>query len=135
MSEWESVNLDGDECQYIKAAGVFMFKIIEPFWSAGKTFSWTGSSAGLGISKNKLIFCLQNGLSIIRVRVADNPSIYETTTKEWLNFCNETNSKMTRGDTLLYVLQWTKDHFKTLKAGDEYLVPLLPKGVLDRWIQ
>jgi len=110
----QEISIKGESFQYDREAAILQTHIREPFFSAGKQFKWLGSTVGLGLSKDALTFALQNNLTTIRVTVGEGRKLYETATQGWLNFANETNSKMVIGTTEIYVLQWNKTHFKTV---------------------
>lgn len=106
------VIINGEAFNYDPASGILHLHIREPFYSAGKQFHWLGVSIGLGISKDALVFALQNKLSKIQVTVGSDPKVYEIEAVTWLNFANDHNSKMMKGNTELYVIQWSKTFFK-----------------------
>jgi hypothetical protein len=108
----QEVTINGETFQYDVAKGVLHLHIREPFYSAGKQFHWLGAPIGLGISKDALMFALQNNLPRIQVTVGSDPKVYEIETVTWLNLANDHNSKMVKGNTEIYVVQWSKAWFK-----------------------
>ena len=107
------VSIRGELFKVDDEEGILRLHIREPFFSAGKQFHWLGATIGLGISRDALVFALKNNLSRIQVTVGDNSSkVYETETNTWLNFAHDHNSKMVRGSTEIYVIQWSKSHFR-----------------------
>lgn len=115
----KSVELNGEIFHYDQEQSILRFHIRKPFFSAGKKFHWKGVTVGLGISKAALDFALMNHLTKIQVTVGDSPKIYETDTATWLNFANAANSKMVKGQTELYIIQWSNDHFRKLDPKEQ----------------
>ena len=106
------VSIKGELFHVDDDQGILCLHIREPFFSAGKQFNWLGASIGLGISRDALVFALKNELSKIQVTVGDKSTVYETETLTWLNFAHDHKSKMVRGSTEIYVIQWCKSYFR-----------------------
>lgn len=112
---WKEIFIKGERFLLNMEIGILKFHIREPFYSAGKQFKWFGASIGLGISRDALVFALQNDLKEIHVTVGNSERVYGISTHEWLNFANHSNSKIMIGSTEIYVCQWSKSYFKRIE--------------------
>ena len=107
----------GEVFDYEPGNRILEFTIREPFYSAGKQFHWIGSTVGLGISEEALIFALKNHL-LIRVKVNSSPNnLYQIHPATWLEFATKTCSVMVMGSTKILICQWAKAYFTTLKGA------------------
>lgn len=99
---------------YYEEFGILHAHIREPFYSAGKQYGWNGSTLGLGLSKAALIYALRHKL-LIRVTVGNNPNSYQTSPQRWLDFARQHDAIMDRGETRLFILQWSEANFDTIR--------------------
>lgn len=105
--------IQGEE--YYQYMGVLFTVIREPFYSAGKQYGWSGNPIGLGLSQQALDHALRNSL-LIRVQVGTTDKMYETSPRQWLDFARQHHALQQRGDTRLFIMQWTTKRFKTIEA-------------------
>ena len=94
--------------------------IHEPFYKAGQICGWEGSPLGLGVNQDVLLWAAKRRAKV-RVLVGEDASkCYEADPDQWMQFSVQhkcvQRTKPTTGEPLpaLYVMQWNKEHFKTV---------------------
>jgi len=121
MTKYTKLHFAGETFSYDNESNRLYVLIREPYYSAGKQFGWAGSPVGLGINEYALEFAIKNRASI-RVFVGNTKDrVYETDAEHWRKFALGHNAIETRGSTTLYVIQWSRENFKTIrlrKGGD-----------------
>ena len=110
----------GEKFLHFPKEKILLFHIREPFYSAGKQFGWKGAPIALGINKQALNYALENNLKIRVVVGSKNPGrSYEILAEEWEEFSLKHGAIMKKGKTVIYVCQWTKEHFKTILESEQ----------------
>jgi len=111
---------------------LYFWQSVPPYLSAGKKFGWSGSSAALSVNKAILDLARENSLAI-RILVEDKTDrAYETTPEEWLDFVRIHGSVELRKGVLIYVMQWDRDHFQTIKGDFSEILELFDTKVKRR---
>ena len=108
----------GERFIHSTSDNLLKFQVREPFYSAGKQFGWQGVTVGLGISEEALEYALQHNCRI-QVRVGEKKDrAYEIAAQAWKAFAEKNGSIMKCKDTKIYVIQWSRDHFKTVRIKE-----------------
>jgi len=95
---------------------LYFWQSVPPYMSAGKRFGWSGSSAALSVNKAILDLARENSLAI-RILIEDKADrTYETTPEEWLDFAGRHGSIELRKGVQIYVMQWDRAHFRTIRG-------------------
>jgi len=111
---------------------LYFWQRVPPYLSAGKKFGWSGSSAALSVNRVILNSARANNLKI-RIIVEDRVDrAYETTPEEWLDFVREHGSIELRKGVIIYIMQWSRAHFRTIRGDFSGVLELFGAKVRRR---
>jgi len=89
------------------------FRIIEPYYSAGKRYGWN-PSIGLGINEQALFYAKRKKLKLCVFIGNKKDRYYEADPETWIRFARQHNSIEKHGNTRLYVIQFSPEYFRTV---------------------
>jgi len=85
-----------------------------PYLTAGRGL-WPGSPLGFGINREILDLATMRGKPIRIINGDRFDRCYEATGQHWFKFVLKHNATMERKGVKLYLLQFSPDHFKTIR--------------------
>lgn len=110
-------------------------RIREPYYSAGKRYQWPGSPISFGLNIDILNFAVERNAWVCvftpKTRKGDQPKpepfskenppdrYYKTKAKDWKAFAEQWKSIEKRGIAVLYIFQWNRTNFHTVKSLTE----------------
>jgi hypothetical protein len=117
------VNLNGQRCVYDKDGQYLYFWLQRgAYFSAGKVYKWSGSTAALGANRAILDQAKAHNLKI-RVFLQNNfDRCYEADPEIWLEFAQKYKAVYWANEVPIHLLQWSPKYFRTERDDANFAV-------------